>query len=226
MEGLAEFGNTTAPDSLLRLTELLAGDTDDAENLWKIRTQLKLVTNQDSTYQRKIAAVDKILSKMEDQILNTPIAPTVEGLVTSEDRQAEVILRQGELDTAREMYNDWQTRYTRADVAYKAHSNVDGTPKTEPGAAAREPPERPERRARSREKQKKGSEAKTLKPDLLTTQLSASAIKTWFKQFENYMRASDWADDEHEIKLAYTQEGLAGTDNTSLGGIFSKCENV
>ena len=50
MQGLAQFGNDTAPASLLRLTELLAGNTEDPETLWRICTQIKLVRNQDATY--------------------------------------------------------------------------------------------------------------------------------------------------------------------------------
>ena len=59
MQGLHLFATDTAPASLLRVTELLRDGTEDPENLWRIWTQIKLVSNQDATYKRKIAAVDK-----------------------------------------------------------------------------------------------------------------------------------------------------------------------
>ena len=62
---LTHFGKESASNSLLELSTLLTGDTDNADNLWKICQQIKLVSNQDEAYKRKIAAVATIVSKME-----------------------------------------------------------------------------------------------------------------------------------------------------------------
>ena len=190
MQELSLFGTETAPASLLTLSTLLAEDTDDAKNLWKICTQIKLVSNQDAAYKRKISMVEKIVSKMDSEILNTPASLSqADGAITAEDRQHEVTLRQEELDVAREMYNEWETRFKRAQATYKIHSHPDGTPKSEPtdvldpGAG---------RRPRSRERTKLGSDTKSLKPEQLTIQLSAAATRDWFHQFENYRLASGW----------------------------------
>ena len=103
MAELHLYATETAPASLQRVTESLHGDTGDPEVLWEIWSRIKLVTNQDATYRRKISAVDKILSKMDDEILGTPVSSTVEGIVSSVDRQAAVSIYQGELDVAREI---------------------------------------------------------------------------------------------------------------------------
>ena len=72
MIDLTQFGKESAKNSLLELSNLLAGDLEDNDNLWKICQQCKLVMNQDDTYKRKILAVQTIISKMETEILNTP----------------------------------------------------------------------------------------------------------------------------------------------------------
>ena len=92
MQELSLFGTETAPASLLLLSTLLTEDTDDPENLWKICAQIKLVSTQDAAYKRKISAVEKIVSRMDAEILNTPVSPTVDGAITAEDRQHEVTL--------------------------------------------------------------------------------------------------------------------------------------
>ena len=74
MQELRLFATETAPASLQSVTELLHDGTDDPDNLWRIWSQIKLVTNQDATYRRKIAAVDKILDKMDKEIYNTTIS--------------------------------------------------------------------------------------------------------------------------------------------------------
>ncbi len=69
---LTLWGNESATNSLLELSNLLAGDLDNADNLWQISQQIKLVTNNDEAYKRKILAVETIISRMETEILNTP----------------------------------------------------------------------------------------------------------------------------------------------------------
>ena len=104
IQDLTHFGKESASNSLLELSTLLTGDTDNADNLWKICQQIKLVSNQDEAYKRKIAAVATIVSKMESEILNTPASLTqAEGAITAEDRQHEVALRLEDLDVAREV---------------------------------------------------------------------------------------------------------------------------
>ena len=191
MSDLTQFGKESASNSLQELSNLLTGDLENADTLWKICQQIKLVTNQDEAYKRKISAVETIVSKMESEILNTPAHLTqAEGAITVEDRQHEVALRLEDLDVAREVYNEWETRFRRAKATYKLHSHLDGTPKTEPqddlepGAG---------RRPRSRDRTKLGSDAKSLKPEPLTIQLSARQTQDWFWQFENYRLASGWS---------------------------------
>ena len=202
---LTQWGNEAAPNSLLALSNLLAGDLDSADNLWQISQQIKLVTNNDEAYKRKILTVETLISRMETEILNTPShLSQAEGAITAEDRQHEVGLKYNGLQVAREVYNEWETRFRRARAAYRVHSHMDGTPKTEPVDAQGEVPEDPgagtvARRSRSRERNKPGNDAKSLKPDTLSIDLPARQVHDWFRTFENYRMASGWSQDDHNI---------------------------
>ena len=131
MTELTKFGKESATKTLVELANLLVGDLDNADNLWKISQQIKLVDNQNEAYKRKILAVETIISKLDTEILNTPIhLSQAEGAITAEDRQHQVGQKLTDLDVAREVYNEWETRFRRAKAAYRVHSHNDGTPKT------------------------------------------------------------------------------------------------
>ena len=210
---LKQFSTETATASIRELSEAV-NTVDDNTDLWELWKRLKTVQNQDKIYQRKVTSVEKVLHNLEDEILKTPVSLTEAGIVASADRQAMVNLFLVELDTAQEMYNDWKIRLTQAETTYKRYSHADGTPMSEEDQHHRRHRDPPAagagagRRSRSREK-RRGQEAKSLRPDVLTTTFSSAAIQNWQKQFYNYMRASNWNEDEHEIKLSYMRVCLS-----------------
>ena len=62
---LRQWGKETAATSLLELTNLLAGDLGDSDTLWEISHQVKLVTNNDTAYKRKLVALENLITKLE-----------------------------------------------------------------------------------------------------------------------------------------------------------------
>ena len=143
--GLLESANTdlrqwvkeAATTSLLDLTNLLSGDLEDSDNLWNIAHQVKLVTNNETAYKRKLVALENLISKLESEILNTPTGLGAdEGAITASDRQHEVRQKYNAFQIVKEVYNEWETKFKRACAIYKRHSHPDGTPITEPVEAA------------------------------------------------------------------------------------------
>ena len=100
------FSTESAPASLQTLVEAL-NRMDDTTDIWELWSLIKTVQNQDTTYQRKIKVVDRVLSNMDDEVMRTPVSLTHPGIVSSMDRQAAVNLYHLELDTAKELYNGW-----------------------------------------------------------------------------------------------------------------------
>ena len=210
--------------SLLDLTNLLSGDLEDSDNLWNIAHQVKLVTNNDTAYKRKLVALENLITKLESEILNTPTGLGAdEGAITASDRQHEVRQKYNAFQIVKEVYNEWETKLKRACAIYKRHSHPDGTPITEPQEAAgvhedhdddRYPGFEP-RRGRSRDR-KPGNDAKGLKPMTLSIDLPALQVHEWFKSFENYRAASGWSQDDHHIQMAYMRPCLSEDIRTAI----------
>ena len=106
--------------------------------LWAIMHQVKLVTYNEIAYKRKLAQLENLITKLENEILNTPTGLTAdEGAITASDRQHIVRQAYNALQVVKEVYNDWETKTKRSFAIYRKHSYPDGTPITEPQEAAR-----------------------------------------------------------------------------------------
>ena len=85
---LRQWVKETPNVSLLDLFNHLSGDLEDSENLWQIMHQCKLITNNDIAYKKKLAQLENLIAKMENEILNMPTeVGAEEGAITASDRQ-------------------------------------------------------------------------------------------------------------------------------------------
>ena len=114
---LTKWVKATGYPSLEELAALLTGDLEDEDTLWNVMHQVKLVTNNEKAYSKKLSYIESLISKLEEEVLKTPTPSTEEGAVTTTDRQFQVNQKLTELEIAKEVFNDWETRFKKACAA-------------------------------------------------------------------------------------------------------------
>ena len=137
---------------------------------------------------------------METEVLGAPIADSKKDEYTSEHRKFALRGLDGTFDKANQAFARWNISSKRLKTSFLS-SISDETEVKDEGA---EEPDGRRPGCRSRDKDKVStSNAKSLKLEVLETNLPPLQIKDWYRKWENYQLASGWRQgDNHRTQLA------------------------
>ena len=118
-KGLEGWMTKEAHPKVTELNKLLAGDLKDNDARWECETQLGIIATLNKTGLKKIAFIDKLLGKLQSQVLGAPIAETDQDEDTSEVR----LFKTRDMDTvfeeAKAVFARWQTSGKRLKEDFK-----------------------------------------------------------------------------------------------------------
>ena len=116
--------------NLQALTELLAGDLSNHEQLWAAMEQLQLVTADRLSYETRLKNIDKLIAALDNEVMSAPAALNPLDKDTYMDRQFLVCKEQTRQEEALDAFTTWDSRFKCLKARYNKHANSDGTPKT------------------------------------------------------------------------------------------------
>ena len=131
-EGLEEWVRTRAFVTIEALKQSLKGNMSDPELLWATMEALQVVTSDQLKYKQQLANIDKILTSMEEEIMQAPAGLNPTDKDTYQDRQILVREKRNKQEIAIDAYTAWESRYKRLKADYESHANSDRTPRTKP----------------------------------------------------------------------------------------------
>ena len=97
-----------AHSKVTELNKLLTGDLKDVNARWECETQLSIIVTLNKTGLGKIAFFDKLLGKLQSQVLGAPIAETDQDEDTSEARLFKTRDMDACFKEVKEVFARWQ----------------------------------------------------------------------------------------------------------------------
>ena len=205
-------------DNFKKLTDALRGDLLDQDALWQALDALQTVKQDLITHRQKISRIEQMTNQLEGEILNAPSSLDPREQDTSKTRQVYVIDLRGRLTEVFDVYNASEAKYKRCKSEYNLVADDNGIPIKREQQLSRGRSrhrrrssdnstsvdwDRADSRGRFIPRPKQQVDAKALKPQILETTMSSTAMKEWFITWTNYREASGWGQDTQKTQLAY-----------------------
>ncbi len=186
--GLEGWLTKDANPKVTNLQKNLAGDLKDVDKRWECETSLRIISTLVKTGTGKIAFIESLIGKLNDQVLGAPIAESDADEDTSEARLFKAREIESTFEDSKEAFDRWVSWGLKLKENFNNITSVKKV-KDEDTEDSRE--DRGSRRPRQEDKVST-TDAKSLKPDLLETSMPQLQIKNWYKTWDNYMCASGW----------------------------------
>ena len=183
-KGLEGWLVKTAQPKLNNLQKLIRGDLTDQNSRWECEAEIQIAKTLTKQGQTKIEYIDKLVSKLNEQVLRAPLKIKDTDDDTSESRLYQAREVETKLEEDKEAFDRWTNSVLMIQANFK-ELREERRPK-------REDSDDQEERNKGRQRDDKGStnDAKSLKPDVLDTSMPQLTIKNWFKCFDNYCHES------------------------------------
>ena len=182
LKSLESWVLKTAQPKLLNLQKLVRGDLTDPNNKWGCEAEIRIGKTLMKKGQTKIDYIDKLVEKLNDQVLRAPIKIKDTDTDTSETRLYQARAIDELVEESKLAFDRWASSILMVQQNFK-----DITEKKKP---KRDDSEEREESKRTSNDKGSTSDAKGLKPDVLDTSMPQLTIKNWFKSFDNYRHAS------------------------------------
>ena len=162
-------------------TKNLQGNLKDVDARWECDTQIRIIVTLNKKGLGKIAFIESLLGKLNDQVLGAPIAETDADEDTSEARLFKAREMESTFEDSKEAFARWQGWGSKLKENFNELTSVEKV-KDEDTEDSRE--DRGSRRPRQEDKVST-TDARSLKPDLLETSMSQLQIKNWYRTWDN-----------------------------------------
>ena len=198
-----------AHPKLLNLQKLIRGDLTDPDSKWGCEAEIRIGKTLMKNGQTKIDYIDKLVEKLNDQVLRAPIKIKDTDTDTSETRLYQARAIDELTEESKLAFDKWASSFQMIQQNFK-----DLTEKKKP---KRDDSDEREESKRTTNDKGSTSDAKGLKPDVLDTSMPQLTIKNWFKSFDNYRHASGWGQgDNHRAQLAYLHTVVSDKIRTAI----------
>ena len=163
-----------ANPKITNLQKLITGDLKDVDKRWECETSFRIILTLVKTGQGKIAFIESLLGKLNEQVLRAPIAESDADDDTSEARLYKAREIESNFEDSKEAFDRWVSWGLKLKENFNNLTSVKKVKDEE----AKNSEDRERRRPRHEDK---GSttDAKSLKPDILDTSMPQLSIKNW-----------------------------------------------
>ena len=178
------FAHKRHQPKVANIAKLKTGNLKDVDKRWECETSFRIISTLVKTGQGKIAFIESLLGKLNEQVLRAPIAKSDADDDTSEAR----LYKAREIESNFEDSNEAFDRWVSWGLKLKENFNNITSVKKVKAKDAKDSEDRERRRPRHEDK---GSttDAKSLNPDILETSMPQLSIKNWYRSWDNYMCA-------------------------------------
>ena len=211
-KGLEGWLSKDANPKVTDLHKNLSGNLKDVDNRWECETQLRIILTLVKTGQGKIAFIESLLGKLNDQVLGAPIAESDADIDTSKARLFKAREIESTFEDSKEAFDRWQSLGMKLRENFNKLTSVRKVKDKD----TEDSEDRGSRRPRQEDKVST-TDAKSLKPDLLETSMPQLQIKNWYRTWDNYMCASGWGQgDNHQTQMAYLRTCISKEIRTAI----------
>ncbi len=170
--GLEGWLTKDANPKVTNLQKNLAGDLKDVDKRWECETSLRIISTLVKTGTGKIAFIESLIGKLNDQVLGAPIAESDADEDTSEARLFKAREIESTFEDSKEAFDRWVSWGLKLKENF---NNITSVKKVKDEEA--EDSEDRERRRPRHEDKGSTTDKKSLKPDILEMSMPQLSIK-------------------------------------------------